>query len=1432
MASSGSEGPGAEAMNAPRIRLALLGVLLAMPAAAVITKTELAGNSLAQYPFFEYVRAINVNAPVRVAIDPSRFPAIAGHTCNIYVVNHKTPSDWTANPALTDVTTGGALSAGFTATNIQTNTFQVAAASELSANAGTGLGVPYDVVLDVDNSGTLNDGDFIDGLGGEAGFYVVHDTTAAGPLPVTEQVYNLDSTVATTFGIPGGFEGEDLYFPTNIAAMGSLPLVVLGHGNGHNFQWYDHIGNHLASYGYIVVSVANNTGPDPDHAATTELGHTDAFLDQAAAGAIAGGALIGHVDSHRIVLLGHSRGAEAVAIVYDRLLDGAVTPMHFTRQDIRLVDSMLPTDFGGTDSANPHGSNYHLWTASGDSDVNGSAGDECSDGINFYDACQTFHLLDRATGYRQGTIVQGSGHGDFHDDAAHSEAFTGPCPIGRATTHLIQLGYLLPLVKHYVEGNIPALDFLTRQYESFRPIGVPSDPCVVVTLEYQNGAAAGNFVIDDYQTRPATTTSSSGGTVSFDVENLTEDRLDDNNHDFVSAAGDPFNGATQAGLSDPWPTTRHDDSRGVVFDWTDAGRFMEWQVPAVSNDFTQFRCLSFRGAQGTRHPNTVAVLGDLTFTVTLRDGNGVTSSINIGAFGGGLEEPYQRGGGWHNEMETVRIRTTDFLNNASGLNLANIVAVRFNFGPAFGSSRGRIVLDDLMLTNDLAPLGLQIIEPTTARPRFAGTSVAGSRVLVRLVSGGGLDLSPGNVTISVDGTPLTPAQIPTPATPVGAETWAIIAPGPKPNGCHDLTVALTTPAGISAAQPQSLCWADDEARDFDRVLAIDQSNSMNYDSRTDVHSTDKMDAARAGAKFFIDLCNPNDKIGIVSFQRRDQNGDGSIVDPDELAEPQFAIVTAGEGMTDQRPAARLVIDGISPDTSPGFSGPETSVGAGLVEARAMLTGGAVAGHEPHIVLLTDGLENYPPFWTNAGAGGPLRPIFDADTVRVDTVGVGQDADDPLLQDMATVTGGEFRHLNEGSGSFFLLSRMADWYKAVDEEVRGEQRFFYAEGFPPSTVVTADKRLRVGFFDVEPALDWMTVAFHANIDNAATVQLFAPGAGSPMVATPPAITVRTDAKHSVYRIRTPLPGRWSYVVSVRDASAEFFAVASGPTSLTARAGPNQLARRPAGDYVMPLRVWIADRQGVRGATVTGYVRRPDGVKTPVTLIDDGASMDGAASDGIYGLAYGATIPGAYYANLKASGTSNAGVPFERYLWTAFVLPGERHRPLPPGEGLPPKPEGTVGERCQCDSETRYSMSYFGGITLPHGTFNTIADSSYSLGLEPALHFPAWSGRAALGLYLGYDNFAHPGPGSDLHLTHLSPELEFAPWTRFCPTPSIHLGAGAYRDETGNIEFGFNVGLGLNVCLTRRISLVSRYDYRSVNALSRDYSTIQVGLRFGF
>ena len=66
-------------------------------ALAAVTKTELAGNAISDYPYFEYIKAINFNDNVEIAIDPTRFPAIAGQTCDIYVVAAKKTTQWDAD---------------------------------------------------------------------------------------------------------------------------------------------------------------------------------------------------------------------------------------------------------------------------------------------------------------------------------------------------------------------------------------------------------------------------------------------------------------------------------------------------------------------------------------------------------------------------------------------------------------------------------------------------------------------------------------------------------------------------------------------------------------------------------------------------------------------------------------------------------------------------------------------------------------------------------------------------------------------------------------------------------------------------------------------------------------------------------------------------------------------------------------------------------------------------------------------------------------------------------------------------------------------------------------------------------------------------------------------------------------------------------------
>lgn len=651
-------------------------------------EAELAGNPLAGYPHFEYVKAFNRNAPVHLAVDPARYPQVVGRPANIYVVAGKTAAQWAADPTLADVRVAGPQPVVFVGGTIQANTFQITAANELSADAGLGLGVPYDVVVDLNRNGRLDTGDLIDGRGDEGGMYVVHDTTAPGPLAVTEIIYS-----------GGSWLGQDTYYPTNISSLPPRPLIVISHGNGHNYQWYDYIGYHLASYGYVVMSHENNTAPGIETASTTTLTNTDYFLGNLAT--IGGGVLNGRVDARRIVWIGHSRGGEGITRAYDRIRDEGYTPVNFSLSDIVLMDSMLPVDFLKNARSNPHGCNYHLWTASGDNDVHGGA--SC-------DLCQTFHLHDRATGTRLSSVLQGAGHGDFHSGSG-GDVFTGPCKITpRSNIHLVIKGYMLPLMKHFTEGNDAATDFFWRQWERFKPMGAPSIPgCpqsgggdyVVLSNTYRNRRPGTFWVIDDYQTQSALDVSSSGGPVTYTVMNVYEGRLDDANTAFTWTTADPMNGSTNASSEG----TPQDDSRGVTFDWTEFNLYYEFGIVPGGRDFTPYRYLSFRAAQATRHPNTIAALGDLTFTVTLRDAAGASSSINFGVYGGGLEEPYQRTGegtgtGWHNEMETIRIRLTDFLHNGTGLDLANIVAVRLNFGPAFGSPVGRIVLDEVELTKE------------------------------------------------------------------------------------------------------------------------------------------------------------------------------------------------------------------------------------------------------------------------------------------------------------------------------------------------------------------------------------------------------------------------------------------------------------------------------------------------------------------------------------------------------------------------------------------------------------------------------------------------------------------------------------------------------------------------------------------------------------
>jgi hypothetical protein len=631
-------------------------------AAGCPTAAQLAGVPLNQYPHFNYIRAFNMGANVIIAVDPTRYP-VAGASGDIYIVEAKTAAEWAMDPSLDDVR-GAPQAASFAAGTIQDNTIVLAGSSGLSADGGLDISVGYDLVIDLNRNGELDGGDIIDGLSDEAGFYMVADLSAAGPLtPVM-----LDASLSVG--------PVRLNYPQEIATLGPRPLVTIVHGGGHDYRWYDYLQDHLSSWGFISISVRNDfsgTGRAP-------VNHTDALLAEQAT--FAGGVLSGRIDDTRISWIGHSLGGREVVIGVEALVTGALRPVHFAVEDLALVSAIAANSVDGSTRANPRDVNFHMIWGSSDGDISGAPGTQTT----------PFRHYDLAVGFKHSTYIQGADHNVFN--CCGFRNFQGPAAteIGRPEAQQIAKAIWLALLKRYNEDNTPGLDYLTRPWETFRPLGTQQG--TTLTHMYRPPAEAPHsLVIDDYQSEPALDRSSSGAPVMFSVDNLLEDQLRDKDSAFTWTPTDPMNGMTYALLGDA--------SRGAVFEWpAGSERFIEFATPLAARDTTQWDMLSLRACQQTRHPLTIAELGDVTFMVTLKDGAGRSSSINIGAYGGGVEEPYQRTGagtgtGWQNEFETIRIRLTDFTTNGSGLDLTDIRAVRLDFGGSFGSMQGRLGLDEV-----------------------------------------------------------------------------------------------------------------------------------------------------------------------------------------------------------------------------------------------------------------------------------------------------------------------------------------------------------------------------------------------------------------------------------------------------------------------------------------------------------------------------------------------------------------------------------------------------------------------------------------------------------------------------------------------------------------------------------------------------------------
>lgn len=156
-------------------------------------------------------------------------------------------------------------------------------------------------------------------------------------------------------------------------------------------------------------------------------------------------------------------------------------------------------------------------------------------------------------------------------------------------------------------------------------------------------------------------------------------------------------------------------------------------------------------------------------------------------------------------------------------------------------------------------------------------------------------------------------------------------------------------------------------RPLDVALVLDASSSMTEPSATGAGT--KLDAARAAARAFVHLVDPDDRIAVVSFNQ---------------------AATRHIGLTADAAALDAALDAIT-------SALGTRIDLGLDEAEAVLADRRAAAL-PVVIVLTDGLQNDPP------GNGPVLAAaarLKAGEAIVFAIGLGGTIDRTLLEAVAT-----------------------------------------------------------------------------------------------------------------------------------------------------------------------------------------------------------------------------------------------------------------------------------------------------------------------------------------------------------------------------------------------------------------------------------------------
>jgi hypothetical protein len=381
-----------------------------------------------------------------------------------------------------------------------------------------------------------------------------------------------------------------------------------------------------------------------------------------------------------------------------------------------------------------------------------------------------------------------------------------------------------------------------------------------------------------------------------------------------------------------------------------------------------------------------------------------------------------------------------------------------------------------------------------------------------------------------------------------------------------------------------------------------------------------MEATRVAARFFAEAAYDADEVGVVSFntQATDDLVNGVL----NAGADRNQITTAITGLT---------------------TGGRTSIGMGISKGIDILNNTAASQNIWGMVLLSDGLENTPPYWSRSGTPPPVRPQIDNLKVNhlefaIHTVALGPDADQDLLSEIANYTGGDFYPIYLGA-SLSIFNRLADVYHFAREKIDGTKRILtYGSDFAANSTWEENVDVLKGTRRLQLGLNWERelIVVQSRSETKAVMpfefEIYRPN-GNLVQTIDPGVTFVKDRTDAVFTIAAPEKGKWKVrLTNTFQGTVEALLAVSASIPIHAkiifRASDSQ-GEIPVSNIL----AFVTDNQGfVHQKDFIATVIKPDKTILKIRLRDDGLSGDGAADDGIYAGKIAWRLPGSYLVSI--------------------------------------------------------------------------------------------------------------------------------------------------------------------------------------------------------